>query len=323
MAAATPAGTTFDVPGLSRSEIAQRVDAVLVTDGAFRSVGLSPDAREYVRSERPRWASIAAVALALPTLGAALLLLLVRRTRSCTVSILERPHGRVVTVTGEVPPAQREALARSLRDRARPAGPGGAPPATSPDPGPAPGLGAGRAPRADSSGASAPAQPAPILPRRVPIDERDSDGNGAPASARPAAGAATLTEDAAETRTDPAGIDRPIGPGPGSVLCFDDGTRLPLRGTVLVGRDPEALPGDPEPVPVVLPDPDRTVSKTHVAFRPGVGGAWVEDRSSTNGTMAADAEGQSIQLVPGVPLLVAHGCYVMFGRRWLEVRSGG
>ena len=87
-------------------------------------------------------------------------------------------------------------------------------------------------------------------------------------------------------------------------IVTDDGARLALEAaTVVLGRNPRpAAAGEQR---LVVPDPSRTLSKTHAVMRLD-GEQWtVTDLGSTNGVVVIDAAGDELLLDSGVPTPVA------------------
>ncbi|HEY1105930.1 MAG TPA: FHA domain-containing protein, partial [Agromyces sp.] len=83
-------------------------------------------------------------------------------------------------------------------------------------------------------------------------------------------------------------------------LVLDDGTVLAVDAVVVVlGRNPRAaLTGEQR---LVVPDPSRTLSKTHAVLRLE-GDQWtLTDLDSTNGVMVPDASGVDQLVDAGVP----------------------
>ncbi|WP_315099414.1 FHA domain-containing protein, partial [uncultured Cellulomonas sp.] len=119
--------------------------------------------------------------------------------------------------------------------------------------------------------------------------------------------------------------DQNPDPGPGTLqlrlhLRFDTGEALDVTGDGLVGRSPGAEDGVVHLVPI--DDPDRSVSKVHLAFGPEPGGRlWVLDRGSTNGTVLVGPDGRSAALLPETRAVVGPGWTVRFGRRSLVVHA--
>ena len=89
-------------------------------------------------------------------------------------------------------------------------------------------------------------------------------------------------------------------------LRFDTGEQIDVTGDGLVGRNP-----GPEPSAdhvVAIDDPERSISKVHLAFGLEADGRlWVMDRGSTNGTVVVGPDGRSAALVAGSRATVAPG----------------
>ncbi|MDC7123782.1 FHA domain-containing protein, partial [Cellulomonas fimi] len=107
-------------------------------------------------------------------------------------------------------------------------------------------------------------------------------------------------------------------PGTGVLrLVFDTGERVVVEGDGVVGRDPS----DAGVAHVVaVDDPQRSVSKVHLAFGPEDGGRlWVVDRGSTNGTFLVAPDGAGSALAPGARAVVEAGWTIRFGQRAVRV----
>jgi uncharacterized RDD family membrane protein YckC len=109
--------------------------------------------------------------------------------------------------------------------------------------------------------------------------------------------------------------------GPVAVLRIqlDDGRDFRLDRHVLVGRNPAANPGESEAQLLAVPDPGRTISKTHLHLLTDGAGVWVTDRNSTNGSAVTTPDGVRTALQPGVPSFVSPGTTVHFGDRTFTV----
>lgn len=114
--------------------------------------------------------------------------------------------------------------------------------------------------------------------------------------------------------------DRTVARGSGAArLLLDTGQQVMLGGTVLLGRDPVAVP--PWTGAVLVPVPDYSVSKTHVALRLEGTRVLVHDLGSTNGTVVVSPGGSATVAVPGDVLEAPAGSTVRFGDRSLRVEA--
>lgn len=103
-------------------------------------------------------------------------------------------------------------------------------------------------------------------------------------------------------------------------VTLDDGRELDVTGLILLGRNPQARPGEDGAQLIKISDESRTVSKTHLAIGVDAGGIYVMDRGSTNGSTATDPGGQSRPCAAGDVVQVEDGTIVSFGDHWLEVK---
>jgi uncharacterized RDD family membrane protein YckC len=103
---------------------------------------------------------------------------------------------------------------------------------------------------------------------------------------------------------------------------LDDGRAIPLGQVHLLGRNPTADIGE-EAVRVVVDDPSRTVSQTHLEMGLANGIPYVRDRGSTNGSTLTTASGLVMTCPPGRVLPVGADALVTFGDRHLRVRQYG
>ena len=102
-------------------------------------------------------------------------------------------------------------------------------------------------------------------------------------------------------------------------VTFDTGESFEVRGLTLVGRRPEARPGEPAKRLVALPSDDMSLSKTHAQFQVVPDGALVVmDRGSTNGSILMRS-GVAKRLLGGKPATLRDGDRVRFGDREMSV----
>lgn len=120
---------------------------------------------------------------------------------------------------------------------------------------------------------------------------------------------------------------RPAPPGgPGADMHdgpwwveFDTGETVRVEGPVLVGRDPEARPGEAVRHLVPLRSADMSLSKTHARLSPAPGGVLVvTDRGSTNGSTLL-RQGAARELPVGRATTLLEGDRVRFGDREMRV----
>ena len=98
-------------------------------------------------------------------------------------------------------------------------------------------------------------------------------------------------------------------------VTFDTGGTYPFGGTIVLGRNPLAPASHPTASPVPVDDPQRTVSKTHVALTATREGVLVEDLHSTGGTVIVRADGEETPVLPGAPVQACAGDTVRYGQR--------
>ena len=102
-------------------------------------------------------------------------------------------------------------------------------------------------------------------------------------------------------------------------VAFDTGDSFVVEGLGLVGRRPEARPGEPVRHVVPLPSADMSLSKTHAQFHLAPDGVLVVmDRGSTNGSVLV-RRGVTRDLVAGRPATLLDGDTVTFGDRRMMV----
>ena len=100
----------------------------------------------------------------------------------------------------------------------------------------------------------------------------------------------------------------------------DTGTPVELSGVLVLGREPSATESGQIAVPV--PDPTRSLSRTHMRIGHNSIGVWVEDCYSTNGTFCQFPDGRTIELAPGIKHQVPIGSIVLMGDRTCAITQG-
>ncbi|MBK0417601.1 FHA domain-containing protein [Leucobacter sp. CSA1] len=103
------------------------------------------------------------------------------------------------------------------------------------------------------------------------------------------------------------------------VLVLPDGEEIPLPGgDVVVGRKPQAVAGS---TVLAIPDPTRTLSKSHARMRFD-GESWtIEDLGSTNGLVLVAESGEEIEAVPGQAVLATE--QMIIGTLEVALRRAG
>ena len=103
----------------------------------------------------------------------------------------------------------------------------------------------------------------------------------------------------------------------------DTGEQVVVRGLTLLGRGPQARPGEQVADLVALESQDMSVSKTHAQLSLGADGSLVVmDRGSTNGSVLI-RQGVPRHLSPGRPVTLLAGDVLRLGDRALEIEQVG
>jgi hypothetical protein len=112
----------------------------------------------------------------------------------------------------------------------------------------------------------------------------------------------------------PAPVVRPT-----YTLTFSTGESVEVSGSGLVGRRPITQPGEAVDHLVVVSDPARSVSKTHLEFGLEGGELWICDRYSGNGTVARPLGETARHCEAGRRYRVTRGTRVEIGDQWFDV----
>jgi hypothetical protein len=103
------------------------------------------------------------------------------------------------------------------------------------------------------------------------------------------------------------------------VLQFSTGESVTVFGTGLLGRNPQPQPGEYFDQLVVITDPGKSVSKTHLEFGQDSGSFWVSDRYSGNGSVVREPEMPARRLEPGKRYRIVRGSRVDIGEQFFVV----
>jgi hypothetical protein len=348
---------TIELPGWSARDVERRVLQAM-DDGAYRGGQLGPSRYLFVRAARPVWATLCGIVL-LPALGLGVLLLLMRRTESCTLTITDTYRGTTLSIEGRLLPEQRDRLrgavgkgpvvdllpdppaeASGIPEGARPADDArirgwGSQPVGGPMPSPleerrpafrgsAMDTRARQAHTVARPGAPgsipAPADPATVA-RPTPAAPAAATSTVARPAPAPGRDAATVARTAAAAPSEPAA---PAASAPTTFALRTGGALIAIDPIVVLGRAPAAPAGRLAAArPVALDDPSMQVSKTHLAVWAKDGILVAEDLRSTNGSQVVDRDGTTRVLGPGQPLEVQLGARLLLGGLSLEVVAGG
>lgn len=160
------------------------------------------------------------------------------------------------------------------------------------------------------------ASPAPQHDGMIAAVAFGAGTNGLPDNAPPAVErpvglpVSPITQTAAFVPPASAGAPRPV-------VVLDDGQRVPVDGTVVLGRDPRPSSSLGDAALVVLADP--SVSANHLAVGLGPTGPWVMDLRSTNGSSVEQDGAPRQRLTPMTRVPVSPGAVVTVGKRRLTV----
>jgi hypothetical protein len=116
----------------------------------------------------------------------------------------------------------------------------------------------------------------------------------------------------------PRRFDRRPRPSLGE-LVFDDGTRFPLDGNYVLGREP-ALDGDVlagRARPMRINDPNGTVSRLHLKISLVGWQVEISDLGSANGSVL-QSPGEERTLTPFEPAAIESGARISVGHRSMQ-----
>lgn len=187
---------------------------------------------------------------------------------------------------------------------------------------------------------AAPQQAAPAAPQQAapPANRPTSPAPAAPAAPAASAPTSAISDDTVIEPDLDEGIDdrtvrrievvddgldatraRPAARPTIAVLAFDNGERLAITGSALIGRNPAPAAGEEVEHLLPIADETRSISKTHLLLTAAPLAAI--DRASTNGSSVVRG-GVEQPLVPGEPYPLAAGDVVRFGDRSVTVEPG-
>lgn len=94
------------------------------------------------------------------------------------------------------------------------------------------------------------------------------------------------------------------------VLELITGEQLVVRGEAVIGRSPDPRAGARA---LRLPDPSRSLSRSHLRLRPDADGLLVHDLGSANGTMIVPRVGPPVVLPPEEAIAIPFGTVIRAG----------
>ena len=106
---------------------------------------------------------------------------------------------------------------------------------------------------------------------------------------------------------------------PSYTFTLSTGETLAVSANGLLGRMPQPLPGESFAHLIVVTDPTRSVSKTHLEFGFDGGQPWVLDRNSGNGSIIRDVGKIPRRAEPGRQYVVGRGTRIDMGEAQLLI----
>ena len=103
------------------------------------------------------------------------------------------------------------------------------------------------------------------------------------------------------------------------ILQFSTGEGATVTGSGLIGRNPQAEPGEFFDHRIVIVDHGKSVSKTHIEFGQTAGALWIADRYSGNGTIIKRPHAEAQRAEPGKRYLVSRGSRIDIGDQFFIV----
>lgn len=306
---------SINVTGRAASEVAAMVAETLGRHGDCQAVQVAPGTSQYVRTYRPTWALVLGV-LGILFLGLGVLFFFVRKTETCTITVVDGPTGALVTLSGRLRRARLEAVRATIA--------GDAPPPQAPavqlPPVPPLQLRTVQAAPVHSLPVQLPPEPIVLSEGTPPAVVVETPWTGridlSPGGAIVPAQSGVETTIAVQRRSTPTQPERRR-----YALRFDDGAVASVLSTLIVGRDPAATDHSHASSTQLFAVSDQplSVSKTHFLVREHDGVLWVEDLHSTNGTVVVRPNGERCPAEPGRPVVAEPGSVVVFGDRRAEV----
>jgi hypothetical protein len=123
-----------------------------------------------------------------------------------------------------------------------------------------------------------------------------------------------------------ASTEQPTAPIPSVWRIVIPGIDQPVlvdaTAPLFLGRAPVAPPDRPGARVVAVPDPEKSISKTHAMLELDAGDLLVHDLNSTNGVWVVPADGEAIEVEPGEPVAIPAGGELELGDVVIRVELG-
>jgi hypothetical protein len=124
----------------------------------------------------------------------------------------------------------------------------------------------------------------------------------------------------------PATELQPTTPIPSSWRLIIPGIEAPVlvddTAVLFLGRAPVAPPDRPGARVLAVPDPEKSISKTHAMLELEFGVLRVHDLNSTNGVWVVPADGEAIEVEPGQPVVIPPNSELEVGDVVMRVELG-
>jgi hypothetical protein len=124
----------------------------------------------------------------------------------------------------------------------------------------------------------------------------------------------------------PAPTDQQTAPIPTSWRLSIPGIDQPIlvdaAAALFLGRAPVAPPDRPGARVLAVPDPEKSISKTHAMLELELGELRVHDLNSTNGVWVVPADGEAIEVEPGEPVVIPPNAELELGDVVIRVELG-
>ena len=158
-----------------------------------------------------------------------------------------------------------------------------------------------------------------VFPRPVSPPAFSDEPRSAPVFEQPLPAPVPVPVPVPMPDTPPAHATEPVAQELSFTLQFANGDSISVASGGLLGRNPIAATAEVGERLIIVTDPDRTVSKTHLEFGIEDGSFWICDRFSGNGTTVQEPGRLARRLVPGRRYRIERGTLVGIGEQAFSV----